>query len=80
MDRCSTKERTTELVRVPNQLHTGHPVVRVRPRIRIPDSTTLRDQTEQESTSKSDGVNNVEMEGEGLSMNGWEEEAVNPAS
>ena len=64
-------------VRVPNQLHTGRPVVRVRPRIRIPDSTTV---TEQANTSESDGVDNVEMDGEGSSMEGWEEEAVNPAS
>ena len=64
-------------VRVPNQLHTGRPVVRVRPRIRIPDSTTA---TEQENTSESDGVDNVEMEGEGSSIEGWEEEAANPAS
>ena len=64
-------------VRVPNQLHTGRPVVRVRPRIRIPDSTTV---TEQGNTSESDGVINVEMEGEGSSIEGWEEEAVNPAS
>ena len=67
-------------VRVPNQLHTGRPVVRVRPRIRIPNSTTSAEQTEQENTSESDGVDNVEMEGEGLSIDGWEEEAVNPAS
>ena len=39
-------------VRVPNQLHTGRPVIRVRPRIRIPDSTTSAEQTEQENTSK----------------------------
>ena len=64
-------------VRVPNQLHTGRPVVRVRPRIRIPDSTTA---TEQENTNESDGVDNVEMEGEGSSIEGWEEEAANPAS
>ena len=67
-------------VRVPNQLHTGRPVVRVRPRIRIPNSTTSAEQTEQENTSESDGVDNVEMEGEGLSIDGWEEEAVNPSS
>ena len=39
-------------VRVPNQLHTDRPVVRVRPRIRIPDSTTSAEQTEQENTSE----------------------------
>ena len=64
-------------VRVPNQLHTGRPVGRVRPRIRIPDSTT---NTDLETISESDGVDNVEMDGEGSSMEGWEEEAVNPAS
>ena len=68
-------------VRVQNQTHAGRPVVRVRPRIRIPDSTTTSaEPTERETTSESDGVDNVEMEGEGTSTDGWEEEAVNPTS
>ena len=67
-------------VRVLNQIHAGRPVVRVRPRIRIHDSTTPAAPTEQESTGESDGVDSVEMEGEETSTDGWEEEAVNPTS
>ena len=67
-------------VRVLNQIQAGRPVVQVRPRIRIRDPTTPAAQTEQESTSDSDGVDSVEMEGEETSTDGWEEEAVNPTS
>ena len=68
------------IVRVLNQIEAGRPVVRVRPRIRIRDPTTPAAQTEQESTSESDGVDSVEMVGEETSTDGWEEEAVNPTS
>ena len=70
------------MVHVLTRIHPGRPVVRVRPRNRIPDTTTPEAQPERESTIESDEVDveSVEMEGEESSTDGWEEGAANPLS
>ena len=62
---------------VTNQPSTNHPVGRVRPRIRVPDSAH---NTDLETISESDLADNVGMNGEGGFLDGWEEGAVNPGS